>query len=142
MFYETSINERIGKANVIIFATNGSLTKDGRNVMGKGVGHLIASMVPTIPKIFGTKIKQSGNHCYVVKFMRYTFVSFPTKENYWESENTTTILRSLDELEALIPHLGDGEIVMEYPFLSKELHHTIINEINKIGGNRICLYLK
>lgn len=140
--YNRSIREVVGKSHVIVFATNGSLKKDGSNVMGKGLGHVLAGMIPTLPKVYGKQIKLDGNHCHAVKFMSYIFVSMPVKNNWWDKVDIELCKRSATELRILLKDYENEQIALEYPhedgaFINNELLQILDN----IGGN-ICVYLK
>ena len=137
---DQSMTMKIGQTKTIVFASNGSLKKDGSNVMGKGVGHALSHVVSTLPQIFGKAVKQNGNKCYSVKFMSFTFISFPTKHNYWETEDRNLILQSIEDLKPLLKDLG-GEISIEYPYLDKHMDTEVLEKLESLGDN-VCVYLK
>ena len=137
------LSSRIGKVRVIVFASNGSLKKDGANVMGKGIGHVLATLVNTIPKVCGNYIRQSGNHCHSLKFMSFTFINFPTKNNFWDKEDEKLIEQSINELREILKDFKDEEeVAIEYPLQD----HSFINmelakRLEELGDN-VCVYLK
>ena len=126
-YVNDSLINHIQEGKIVVFASNGSLRKDGSNVMGKGVGKAIKSMLPSIDKAMGNYIKAGGNKCYSFKVMNYIFISFPTKNNYWEEEDLELIKKSVSQLHAILNDTVKGveKILMEYPLLSKEVNEDI-----------------
>lgn len=138
-YIDKSLIEDFQKSKVIIFATNGSNKKDGSNVMGKGVGLSLTNLLPTLPKVLGTLIKEQGNHCQRIKLMTHTLISFPTKHNYWGDEDIELIKKSVAELLAF--NLTSEVILMEYPLLSKQLDERVREALAPLGDN-VCIYLR
>lgn len=138
-YIDKTLIEDFPKSKVIIFATNGSNKKDGSNVMGKGVGLSLANLLPNLPKVLGTLIKEQGNHCQRIKLMTHTLISFPTKHNYWGDEDLNLIRQSVSEILSF--NLTNDIILMEYPLLSKQFSEDVREALAPLGDN-VCIYLK
>lgn len=133
-YINDSLMNHIKESRIIIFSSNGSLKKDGSNVMGKGIGNSIFSMMPTIAKALGNMIKEGGNECYSFKIMNFVFISFPTKHNYWEDEDIELIRKSANKLKTSIDDFvkGDEKILMEYPLMSKEYRDDVVDALKDL----------
>ena len=102
----------------IIFSSNGSLKKDGANVMGKGFGNRLYNLVPNIAFTFGRHIKLHGNHPLKINLVGKEFISLPTKANYWGDVDINLIKDGL----LRIVNMGiQGDVALEIPH-SDELY--------------------
>jgi hypothetical protein len=89
--------EYLGKA-VIAVTTSGSVTSDGKAVMGRGVACQAARRFPELPGVLGHLVKNSGNHVHP---LREGIVSFPIEESAWQCPDLRLISRSARELREL-----------------------------------------
>lgn len=80
---------------VIAITTNGSLTRDGRAITGRGVARQAAARVPDLPQRLGADLKAGGNH---VHELGHGLVSFPVEETAWSLPDLRLIARSAREL--------------------------------------------
>jgi len=89
----------LGRA-VVAITTNGSLTRDGRAVLGRGVARQALEHLPDLPQRLGVLIAAGGNH---VHDLGEGVVSFPVEESAWSLPDLRLIARSARELR----HLAD-----------------------------------
>jgi hypothetical protein len=52
------------ESDVIVITTNGSLTRDGRAVFGRGVARQALLRFPGIAGILGRRLAEQGNHVF------------------------------------------------------------------------------
>jgi hypothetical protein len=83
---------------VIVITTNGSLTRDGRAVVGRGVARQAATRYPDLPERLGVLLQTGGNH---VHDLGNGLVSFPVEETAWSLPDVSLIARSAKELRSL-----------------------------------------
>jgi hypothetical protein len=100
-----------GKA-IIVVTTNGSLTKDGRAVLGRGVARQALGYCPNLPQLLGTIIKAYGNH---VTALGNNLASFPVEETAWSLPDLQLIVRSALELRRLADSKGWLQVVVPRP---------------------------
>jgi hypothetical protein len=101
----------LGKG-VIAITTNGSLTKDGRAVLGRGCARQAGARFPDLPQILGALILAHGNH---VHDLGHGLVSFPVEDSAWSLPDLRLIARSASELRTLADHGKWGQIVVPRP---------------------------
>jgi hypothetical protein len=117
-------------ADVVIITTNGTVTKKGECVMGRGCAKEAKDLFPGLPKALGDKIKKEGNHPYLFElathtprsntvaytsaeedlpafpeagtqsYQRVTLVTFPVKHNWYERADLTLIRTSALQLRS------------------------------------------
>lgn len=97
---------------VIAITTNGSLTKDGRAVFGRGVARQAAERFPILAEKLGSMLKENGNHVFSLD---NGIVSFPVEETAWSQPDPFIIKRSAQELRILADHSGWQRIVVPRP---------------------------
>lgn len=112
----------------VVYAINGSLKKDGSNVMGKGLGKTIAISMPNLPDILGKLISTRGLKCYSLFSWKLKLIAFPTKRNYWEDESIDLIKESIAQMLELITE--EETVVMEFPYYGND--ETIIAQIKEL----------
>ncbi len=107
---------------VVAITTNGSITADGRAVMGRGCARQAAEHFPDLPRLLGRLLQLKGNH---VHLLGEGLVSFPVEETAWSLPDMRLIRRSAEELRALAdredwplvvvprPGCGGGGLVWE-----------------------------
>jgi hypothetical protein len=84
----------------VVVPTNGTVTKNGRAVMGRGIAQQAAKNWPDMPRMLGVFLRNDGNHPVV--FNIYALISFPVKHNWWEDADLDLIEQSARELMALL----------------------------------------
>lgn len=107
----TDIWSYLGQA-VIVITTNGSLTRDGRAIPGRGVARQAVELFPELRARLGERIKQGGNHVYEIM---PGLVSFPVEETPFSLPDLRLIQRSAHELRQLADQHGWELIVVPRP---------------------------
>lgn len=100
-----------GKA-VIAITTNGSVSKNGRAVLGRGVTKQAAECFPGLADKLGMLVAKQGNH---VADLGNGLVSFPVEETAWSQPDPRIIARSAEELRILADVLGWRKIIVPRP---------------------------
>lgn len=103
--------EHLGSA-VIAITTNGSLTRDGKAVLGRGVARQALAHLPDLPQRLGILIATGGNH---VHDLGEGVVSFPVEETAWSLPDPRLIARSARELRDRADLEGWERIVVPRP---------------------------
>ena len=101
----------LGKA-VIVITTSGSLTRDGRAVLGRGCARQAAERFPNLALQLGAMLQEQGNH---VHNLGNSLVSFPVEESAWALPDLRLIARSARELKELADREGWETIVVPRP---------------------------
>jgi hypothetical protein len=100
--------------NLIVITTNGSVRRDGRCVMGRGVAKQAADLIPTLALDLGIALKgRDGNSVY--HFPQYHLATFPVKHQWWEEASPWMIAKSTKQLVQLVNALGIGSVYMPRP---------------------------
>lgn len=97
---------------IIVITTNGSLTRDGRAVLGRGVAKQATRYFPALAVKLGELIDRQGNH---VCDLGGGIVSFPVEETAWSLPDMELIARSLEELVVLTDTAGWRQVVVPRP---------------------------
>jgi hypothetical protein len=97
---------------VIAITTNGSLTRDGRAVLGRGCARQAAERFPGLQQRLGSLMTLNGNH---VQLIRPGLVSFPVEESAWSLPDLQLIARSAEELRSLADRKGWEQIIVPRP---------------------------
>ncbi len=97
---------------VIVITTNGSLTKGGRAVIGRGVARQALLRFPEIADILGRQIAEHGSHVFD---LGGGIVSFPVEETAWSLPDLRIISRSAQELRQLADHSGWQKVLVPRP---------------------------
>lgn len=100
-----------GKA-VIAITTNGSVTRDGRAVMGRGTARQAAARFPDLPRTLGALLREQGNH---VHELGNDLISFPVEETPWSLPDKRLIRQSAQELRQLADRHGWPLVVVPRP---------------------------
>ena len=97
---------------VIVLTTNGSVTRDGRAIMGRGVARQAAARFPDLCSRLGALLQGGGNHVYEIQA---GLVSFPVEETPFSLPDKRLIRRSAEELRSLADQAGWQLIVVPRP---------------------------
>jgi len=97
---------------VVAITTNGSLTRDGRAILGRGVAKQAGVRVPGLAGKLGRMIAEQGNHVFD---LGCGIVSFPVEETAWSHPDLRIIARSAAELVLLADRSGWERIVVPRP---------------------------
>jgi len=100
-----------GQAAIAI-TTNGSLTLDGRAIMGKGVAKQAAERFPELRHQLGRLLQVRGNH---VHELMPGLVSFPVEETPYSLPELRLIRRSAEELRLLADQCGWTQVLVPRP---------------------------
>ncbi len=100
-----------GKA-VIAITTNGSLTRDGRAIIGRGVARQAAVKFLDLPYRLGKLLKAGGNHVYEIM---PGLVSFPVEDTPFSQPDIRLIRRSAEELRQLADQSDWTEVAVPRP---------------------------
>lgn len=145
-------------ADAKCITTNGFVKKNGEAVMGAGVAKQAKSRYPSLPKHFGSLLKEKGNHVMIigtevaresdVLHRAFDYVAFPVKHNWWEKADIDLIERSANELVSLTNFMGWREVLLPRPGCNngklnwidvKKVIEPILDDrfmvVNKVGGN-------
>ncbi len=96
----------------IVITTNGTVKKNGKAVMGRGVALQAKKRFPELPEIIGTHIRYDRSK---VDFLfSHRIISFPVKNNWWEKGSLILIERSCNEMLNLLTYEPYREIKEVY----------------------------
>jgi hypothetical protein len=101
----------LGQA-VIVVTTNGSLTRDGRAIPGRGVARQASEKFPEMRARLGEKLAQRGNHVHEII---HGLVSFPVEDTAWSQPDKRLIRRSAEELKKLVDQQDWPLVVVPRP---------------------------
>lgn len=104
--------EHAERGEIIVITTNGSLTRDGRAVFGRGVARQAALRFPGIAAKLGGLLAEQGSHVF---YLGCGIVSFPVEETAWSQPDLRIIARSAQELRLLADHSGWRRVVVPRP---------------------------
>lgn len=108
---QTDIWSFWGRA-VLAITTNGSVTRDGRSIPGRGVARAAAERFPELRQRLGALLASGGNHVYEIL---PGLVSFPVEETPFSPPDRRLIRRSAEELRQLADRQGWQRIVVPRP---------------------------
>ena len=97
---------------IIVITTNGSLTRDGRAVFGRGVAKQAALRYPGLAEKLGILLSEEGSHVFD---LGCGIVTFPVEETAWSQPDLRIIARSAVELRLLADRSGWKLIVVPRP---------------------------
>jgi len=100
------------RGDIIVITTNGSLTRDGRAVFGRGVARQAALRFPGLDGKLGRLLAEEGSHVFD---LGCGIVSFPVEETAWSQPDLRIIARSAEELRLLADRSGWRRIVVPRP---------------------------
>lgn len=106
-----NIWDHLGTA-VIAITASGSVTRDGRAVLGRGCARQAGERFPDLALQLGTLIREQGNH---VHKLGNGLVSFPVEESAWSLPDLRLIARSAGELKELASCEGWRNIIVPRP---------------------------
>jgi len=107
----TDIWSYLGQA-VIVITTNGSLTRDGQALPGRGTARQASEKFPEMRVRLGEKLAQHGNHVHEIM---PGLVSFPVEETPWSQPDKRLIRQSAEELRALVDQHGWPVVIVPRP---------------------------
>lgn len=97
---------------IIAITSNGSLTRDGRAIVGRGVAKQASLRFPGLAEKMGVLLKEQGNH---VLDIGDGLVTFPVEETAWSLPDLRIIARSAEELRLLADRANWQQIVVPRP---------------------------
>ena len=97
---------------IVVITTNGSLTRDGCAIFGRGVARQAVARYPGIAEILGRLIAEGGSHAYD---LGNGLATFPVEETPWSLPDLRIIARSAAELRQLADRSGWMQIVVPRP---------------------------
>lgn len=94
-------------ANIRVITTNGTVTKSGLAVMGRGCALEATHKFPGLRTSLGWKLKTSGNHVHVLRVGEFenpseVLVSFPVKHEWFQPADLELIRKSALELRSVV----------------------------------------
>jgi hypothetical protein len=104
--------EHAVRGDIIVITTNGSLTRDGRAVFGRGVAKQAVLRFPGIADTLGRLLAEQGSHVFD---LGCGIVSFPVEETAWSQPDLRIIARSAEELRLLADRSGWRLVVVPRP---------------------------
>ena len=107
-----NIWEYAGQGNVLVITTNGSLTRDGRAIFGRGVARQAALRFPELADELAKLLAEQGSHVFD---LGNGVVTFPVEETPWTLPDLRIIARSARELRLLADHSGWQRIIVPRP---------------------------
>jgi len=99
-------------SGVIVITTNGSKTRDGRAIFGRGVARQAALRYPDLAEILGTRLTTEGNRVFD---LGHGIATFPVEESPWSLPDLRIIARSAEELRLLADRSGWQRIIVPRP---------------------------
>lgn len=108
---QTDIWSFYGRA-VISITTNGSVTRDGRSIPGRGVARQAAERFPELRKRLGELLQTGGNHVHEIM---PGLVSFPVEDTPFSQPDKRLIRQSAIELREMADKMGWQQIVVPRP---------------------------
>lgn len=105
----------INFADAICITTNGNIKKTGKAVMGAGCALDARNKYPNIDLKLGKLIKSNGNIVQIIMHQPKPIISFPTKNNFFETSKISLIEKSIIQLINLTNLMGWGKVVLPRP---------------------------
>lgn len=90
----------------VVIPTNGTVRRDGKLVMGRGLAAQAAKRWPKIQGILGDYVKKHGSRVFFVDDDDFHIFSFPVKEHWRDRADLQLIQQSAQDLAALIQDLN------------------------------------
>lgn len=97
---------------IIAITTSGSVSRQGRAVLRRGVAGEAARRFPELPELLGSLLGRKGNH---VHLLEHGIVSFPVEESAWENPDLRLIARSARELREMADREGWDRVLVPRP---------------------------
>jgi hypothetical protein len=104
--------EHADRGAVIVITASGSLTRDGRAVLGRGVARQALLRFPGIAQKLGRLLAEQGSHVFD---LGGCLASFPVEETAWSQPDLRIIARSAEELRRLADRSGWQRVVVPRP---------------------------
>ncbi|MBL0224578.1 MAG: ADP-ribose-binding protein [Geobacteraceae bacterium] len=104
--------EHADRGAVIVITASGSLTRDGRAVLGRGVARQALLRFPDIAQKLGRLLAEQGSHVFD---LGCSLASFPVEETAWSQPDLRIIARSAEELRRLVDRSGWQRVVVPRP---------------------------
>jgi hypothetical protein len=104
--------EHADRGAVIVITTNGSLTRNQRAVLGRGVARQAVLRFPGLDDTLGRLLAEHGCHVFD---LGNGIVSFPVEETAWSQPDLRIIARSAEELRRLADRSGWQRVVVPRP---------------------------
>jgi len=104
--------EQADRGTVIVITTNGSLTRYGRAVLGRGVARQASVRFPDLAEKLGRLLAEQGNHVFD---LGSCIISFPVEETAWSQPDLRIIARSAEELRQLADRSGWQQVLVPRP---------------------------
>jgi hypothetical protein len=104
--------EHADRGAVVVITASGSLTRDGRAVLGRGVARQATLRFPDIAQKLGRLLAEQGSHVF---YLGGCLVSFPVEESAWSQPDLRIIARSARELRRLADRSGWQRVVVPRP---------------------------
>jgi len=117
-FVRGTILEYFKDYDVIVFSINMSITKNGSNVMGKGVGKILSDYITDLPRIFGGVRSLLKPAPMAFDFNGKLLIGLPTKVNWYDEEDLALIKEGVANLKLFIK--PDQYALMEFPLLLRD----------------------
>ena len=104
--------EQADRGAAIVITTNGSLTRHGRAVIGRGVARQALLRFPDLADRLGGLLAEQGSHAFD---LGGCLVSFPVEETAWSQPDLRIIARSAEELRWLADRSGWQRVFVPRP---------------------------
>jgi len=104
--------EHAERGEIIVITTNGSLTRDGRAIFGRGVARQAALRFPMLAEKLGSLLAEQGSHVF---YLDNGVVTFPVEETAWSQPDLRIIARSAEELRRLADRSGWQQVIVPRP---------------------------
>lgn len=102
-----------GKLNTVVcITTNGTVTRTGRGVMGRGCAAEAKQRFAFIERRLGEKLRAHGN---TIHQLHDGVFSFPVKHNWWEKADIQLIARMAERLGEIATTHPDWTYVLPRP---------------------------
>ena len=92
--------------------TNGFVKNSGQAVMGRGCALEAKNRFPDMPFLLGGLIRQHGNNVYL---LNNKIFSFPVKHHWAEEADVNLIIKSANQLLAIINAIHISEVYVPRP---------------------------
>lgn len=107
-------------ADAIVITTNGTVKKNGEAVMGRGCAKEAAERHPWLPKHLGARLQTKGNVVQAFAIspeqgMSMTLLSFPVKNEWWQTASLNLIVRSARDLAGATDLMKWEHVVLPRP---------------------------
>ena len=103
-----------------VITTNGSITKDFKAVMGRGIAKEASLAYPDFKEQLGKRLFEKGNRVYPFVFNKDLIFTFPVKHRWFEKADISLIANSCLQLLWEVDHgiyqiSNEGKILIPRP---------------------------